>query len=178
MVSNNWLDRVVLSSLYLHVRTLVLTDAPTPFLGTPLVPLFYLSLSLSLYIYIYVRIYVYVYIYIYIYTYIYICIYIHIHKVSLPGREVRGLDRAQANNTKSNQPSNRSPNKPTNQQTDKQTNERTNKQTNKQTTSLCAGAKGGDGHCAVGLHVPAFKDGNRAVPSIPERPSIRNSNSI
>ena len=37
VVSGNWFDRVLLSILY--VETLMLTDAQTPFLGTPLVPL-------------------------------------------------------------------------------------------------------------------------------------------
>ena len=38
VVSNKWLDCVLLS-FYVHVQTLMLTDAQTPFLGAPLVPL-------------------------------------------------------------------------------------------------------------------------------------------
>ena len=38
VVSNNRHDRVLLP-IRLYIQTLMLTDAPTPFLGTPLVPL-------------------------------------------------------------------------------------------------------------------------------------------
>ena len=68
VASNNRFDRVLTLDTS-QAETLMLTDFPTPFLGTPLI-------SIYIYIYIYIHIQIhYIYIYIYIYLYIYIYIY-------------------------------------------------------------------------------------------------------
>ena len=81
LISNSWFDRVGLN--YLYVQTLALTDAQTPFLGTPLVPLRLTAKALQLgaerretAVVEQGLIYMYTYIYIYIYM-LYIC-YIYI----------------------------------------------------------------------------------------------------
>ena len=85
VVSNNCFDCVLLNSL--HVRTLMLTDVQTPFLGTPLIPFKILSAFFSPLLIrmlgsfcIYLHLYLYLYLFLYLsYLSIYLSIYLYLY---------------------------------------------------------------------------------------------------